>query len=496
MNAIVNATTDTAGPAVERIAVCGRGLAAQLTTAALASQLPPTIQIAWIDAQPSSDSDVFYGTLTAPNAYTFNLEAGVSEPDLLLNTNTAFSWGTKFAQWGGEYKSWIQCFHLPLPVVSGVLFHHYLERLGIKALEPFLISAAAAHRGVFAHPLHDGPPLLSRAEYAYQFDPFSYGSAFAASPHVRRVQRVEEALESVERDEKGITALRLSDGRVQTADLYVDCTGPQALLLSHLDDTFVGGRRLCAMSSHRATNRMGAAYRTLTGAGFGWQSETPLQRGPTRLTVFAPESQADALNAHGEPPQRSAEAMIGSRAAPWVGNCVAIGHAACVIEPLTHAPMLLLHRDIQRLLSLIPFSTHMEFEGREFNRQSSDDYLHAALFNRALFETRPVDTPYWRAAREEPIHDKLAQKLTLFSSRGLLVMFDLEPFNTEDWTILHYGMGRRPARHDRMADRASESELRNSLSNMQRGIENLVKQMPTHHDYMARLIGYLAQNKQ
>jgi Tfp pilus assembly protein PilO len=57
-------------------------------------------------------------------------------------------------------------------------------------------------------------------------------------------------------------------------------------------------------------------------------------------------------------------------------------------------------------------------------------------------------------------------------------------------------MGRRPARHDRMADRASESELRNSLANMQRGIENLVKQMPTHHDYMAGLIGYLSQNKQ
>lgn len=491
----MNATTHTAGPPVERIAVCGRGLAAQLTAAALA-HLPPSIQIAWIDAQPSCDSDVFYGTLTAPNAYTFNLEAGVSEPDLLLNTNTAFSWGTKFMHWGSEQKSWIQCFHLPFPVVGGVLFHHYLERFGIKALEPYLISAAAAERGVFAHPLQNGPPLLTRAEYAYQFDPFSYGSAFAASAQAQRVQRIEGTLEGVERDERGIKALRLSDGRTHTADLYVDCTGAQALVRSQLGERFSGDRRLCAVSSQRATDRMGPAYRTLTGTDFGWQSETPLQRGTTRLTIFAPESRDDALQAHGDAPQRSAEATVGSRA-PWAGNCVAIGHAAGLIEPLTHAPMLLLHRDIERLLALIPFSTQMEFEASEYNRQSANDYEHAALFNRALFEMASTpNTPYWQAARAEPVPEKLKQKLTLFANRGLLVMFDLEPFNTEDWTILHYGMGRRPARHDRMADRASESELRNSLANMQRGIENLVKQMPTHHDYMAGLIGYLSQNKQ
>lgn len=487
---------NTAGPPVERIAVCGGGLAGHLTTATLASQLPPSFQIAWIDAESSPDSDVFYGSLTAPSAYTFNLEAGVSEPELLLSTNTAFSWGTKFVHWGGEHKSWIQCFHLPFPIVGGVLFHHYLKRFGVDELEPYLVSAAAANRGVFAHPLQDGPPILSRAEYAYQFDPFSYREAFAASPHMRRVQRIEGHLEGVERDERGIAALRLSDGRLHTADLYVDCTGTQARLLSHLCDTFAGNRRLCAASNHRATDRLGAPHRTLTGAEFGWQAETPLQRGTARLTVFAPESQTDALRAHGEAPQRSTEATIGSRAAAWVGNCVGIGHSAWVIEPVTHAPMLLLHRDIERLLSLIPFSTQMDFEGREFNRQSSEDYVHAAIFNRALFETPPfADTPYWRAAREEAVHEKLTQKLVQFDHRGVLVTFDLEPFNQEDWTILHYGMGRRPSRHDRVADRAPEAELRNSLANMKRNIENLVKQMPSHHDYMARLLGYLAQNR-
>jgi tryptophan halogenase len=467
-----------------------------MTAATLARQLPASIQITWVNGQSSSDADLFYGSLTPSNVYSFNLSAGVSEPELLLNTNTSFSWGTRYAGWGGQQRSWIQCFHLPLPVVGGVLFHHYLTRLGIGELEPFLISAVAARHGVFAHPLQKGPPQLTRAEYGYQFDARSYQGAFAASANMSRVQRIHADIRDVERDENGIATLHLSDGRALTADLYVDCTGPQALLLSRLDIAFAGGRRLRAVSSSRAVDSLGAPCRTLTAHRFGWQSDTPLQRGMARLTVFSPELESEALAAHGDTPDRAGETTLGRRAEAWAKNCVAIGHAACLLEPLSNAPMLLLQRDIERLLSLIPFSKAMSVESREFNRRSAEDYVHAEIFNRALFETQAVaDTLYWRAASEEPVHEKLAQKIAQFESRGLLVAFDLEPFNPEDWTILHYGIGRRPVRHDRVADRFPEAELRQSLAGMRHDIETVVKQMPSHADYVGSLVRYLSQNK-
>lgn len=487
---------ETANAAVERIVICGSGLAAHLTVAALATQLPAAIQLTWVDVPSSSESDLFYGSLTAPTAYTFNLLAGVSEPELLLGSDTSFSWGTKYVDWGKERRSWTQCFHLPLPVVGGVLFQQYLTRLGIGELEPYLISAAAANRGVFAHPVQGGPPHLALAEYGYHFGAQSYVNPFAKTAAMSRVQRIEAELSGIERNEHGIAALHLSDGRAYSADFYIDCTGPQARLLSQLDDAFEGGRRLRAVSSKRPADRLGPACRTVTGHDFGWRSETPLQRNTMRLTVFAPESQDAALAAYGDAPQQPVEITLGRRPRAWVDNCVAIGQAARVLEPITHAPMVLLHRDIERLLSLIPVSTVMTVESREFNRQCADDYVHAAIFNRALFDARPAsDAPYWRAACEEPIHEKLEQKLTQFQSRGVLATFDLEPLHPEDWLILHYGMRRLPARHDRVADRAPESELRKSLASMRNGIENLVKQMPSHHDYMARLLDYLAQNK-
>jgi tryptophan halogenase len=481
---------------VERIVVCGSGLAAHLTTAALARQLPPTLRFAWVNGAGSRDADLFFGGVTPPSAYAFNLAAAVSEPRLIVDTDSTFSWGTLFQGWGAENRSWVQCSHLPLPIIGGVLFHHYLWRHGLSELEPFLTPAMAARRGSFAHPVDKGPKLLTRAEYGYQFNPYSYRTPFAAAARALRVDVIPADVSEVECREGSISALRLSNGQVLEGDLFVDCTGPDARLLTSLGVQAPAGRRLRAALSHRPTGKIGPSCRTVTARNFGWQSETSLRESTARLTVYPPESESDALAAHGDSPQYGGEVILGRRAQAWTGNCVAIGHSASVLEPLTHAPMLLLEREIDRLLTLVPLTSDMSVERREFNRQGGDDYTHAEIFNRALFET-PFESQmsYWQAARAEPPHDKLVQKITQFESRGLLAAFDLEPFSPEDWVILHHGMGRRPARYDRMADRAPESEIRPVLDSMPRDIENLVKTMPTHNDYMVSLVRYLKQNK-
>ncbi len=480
---------------LERIVVCGSGVAAHLTAVALARQLPPTIRIVWVNGADSRDADLFFGGVTAPSAYAFNLAAGISEPRLMVDTDSTFSWGTHFRDWGAENVSWVQCSHLALPVINGVLFHHYLWRLGIDQLEPFLTPAVAARRGVFAHPVDKGPKLLTRAEYGYQINPYSYVAPFAAAARALRVETVTAEISNVECGEGTISALHLSDGRVIAADLFVDCTGPDARLLSRLGVEAPVGRRLRAALSQVHTEKIGPPCRSVIARDFGWQSETSLKTSVARLTVYAPETESEAIAAHGDA-QHTGEITLGRRASAWMGNCVAIGHAASVLEPLSHAPMLLLEREIDRLLTLVPFSRDMSVERREYNRQGAEDYTHAEIFNRALFETPlKAQTDFWLAARAEPPHEKLVQKLTQFESRGLLAAFDLEPFTPEEWVILHHGMRRRPLRYDRMADRTPEGEVRPMFDTMRREIENLVKTMPTHNDYMIGLVRYLRQNQ-
>jgi tryptophan halogenase len=75
------------------------------------------------------------------------------------------------------------------------------------------------------------------------------------------------------------------------------------------------------------------------------------------------------------------------------------------------------------------------------------------------------------------------------------VAFDLEPISPEDWTILHFGMRRRPQRYDRIADREPESEVSSRLTAMRQEIDKVAASLPTHQDYMAKLLGYLRQKK-
>lgn len=484
---------------IDHILICGDGLAAHMTAAVLSRQLPPTIRLTLVTAG-GADTDLFYGSVTSPTAYAFNLAAGVFEPKLVLESDAAFSWGTKFEQWAGGARSWIQCFHLPLPVIDGVMFHHYLAQQHVAQLERFLVSAVAARKGAFIHPPQRPPQAgqqaLTRAEYGYQIDPASYAGLFASSIDQARVRTISGKVEAVEKGESGIASVRLSDGQRLAADLYVDCTGPEAPLISSLGSAFQEGRRLRGAMSRRAAAQLGPPLRTVSPATYGWRSETPLRGHVARLAVYHPDSEAEALADLGDTPERSCEVTLGRRAEAWSGNCVAIGQAARVVEPLTPAPVMLLQGDIERLLSLIPFSGDMSVERREFNRRFAEDQEHAELFTRALFETDGLpDTPYWRDACGVPVSEKLARKIELFEDRGLLVAYDLEPFNPEDWTILHYGMGRRAARYDRSADRAQPAQVQNYLSNMKREIERLVDTFPSHAAYVAELKQYLMQSR-
>ena len=128
-----------------------------MTAAALARQLPPTMQITWVNGRDSRDADLFFGGVAPPSAYAFNLSAAVPEPRLMVDTDTDLFLG--HAVRGLERQStvpgcsvftcrcpsWAVCFSI---TISG--------GKASSELEPFLLPAIAARHGVFAHPVATG----------------------------------------------------------------------------------------------------------------------------------------------------------------------------------------------------------------------------------------------------------------------------------------------------------------------------------------------------
>jgi tryptophan halogenase len=354
----------------------------------------------------------------------------------------------------------------------------------------------AAQKGAFAHPPEDQRHALSRAEYGYHIDPLGLGRFFERMVPQDRVDIVEGQIADIVVRDGEIERVRLSDGRELVADLYVDGSGAGAVFLASLGVAFKAERRLGAHMQYKPSSGAEGVVRTLTGYDFGWVSDTPLQSRVVSLTVFDPQTRDQATSIGVPEGTIAAEVPIGRHQVAWAGNCVAIGQAAGVVEPLTAAPVVLLMRDIDRLLSLFPNTRDMRVESREFNRQYGEDYRHAGLFHRAFFEGLAFpDTAYWRVARAQPIDERLSAKLVQFESRGLYVAYDLEPFTQEDWLILSYGMGRRPGRYDRIADRADGDRVRHFLSGMRQDIERCVSAMPSHTDYMRNFMRYLSQQE-
>lgn len=478
---------------IKHIAIFGAGLAGTLCALALANALEEDVDLTLVDTPGADEVDIFYGTATGPTIYEHLLNIGVTEPDLLPNTHTTFSVGTHYLNWGKAKRSWIQSLHKPLPIFHGVEFHHYLTRLSKVApeaakLELYIMSAHAAAKGVFAHPPEDKRTPLSNMEYGYHFSPHEWRSFLDQKIEASRINRQSGEIDNIEREHSQISAITLMDNKRIEAELYIDCTGPNSKITQ---DKTPRGRELRVLSSFKVQDGINSSSRRVTGTNYGWYSETNFRNGKQRHTFYDPTSEHLAIDAHGETDVPPIGVTLGYLSEPWLNNCLALGHSAAILEPLTPAPMTLLQRDIERLTELIPNSEDMSVEAREYNRRFSDDYAHGTMFQRGFFvDNSDEKSAYWMSAANDVLSPKLENKITQFSNRGAIVQFDLEPFSKEDWVQQHLGMGRLPRRYDPLADKTSEQDILHIFNQIRAANEALVVKMPPHDIYMKKLLEY------
>lgn len=475
---------------LKSILIYGCGLALEYTVAHLRRALSSDITLTIIEDEDSVASDSLYGPTMPPVAYDFNRSAGMEEPELVLKTSSSLSYGSHYSNWG-RGLDWVQCFNSPLPIWEGVRFHHYVASAGAP-LEVFLPGAMAGRAGKFAHPPENSEIILSRAEYGYQYNPSEICALLRSVTQPLALNRSKGQIEHIQTDGDRIINISLKSGATVSADLYIDASGPAGSLISALNDSFKASYPISLMTSTAPASQDGASLRTVEGHDYGWLSKASLRGSVVTHTCTHPSDRSVPLAAHDQDSLTEVSRELGRRDQAWTGNCVAIGQAACGIEPLSAAPFLLLMRDIERLASLIPTSTHPAIESLEYNRRYLADYEHAELFHLAFFQTADLPaSSYWQSVQASGVPEKLARKITLFESRGDLVSYDLEPFNDEDWLTLHFGMSRPVAKKNVFLEALGEAAIRNRLISVAKSIEALVPKMPPHGVYISKFQQYL-----
>lgn len=461
---------------VKTLLVIGSGLAGAMTALSLSKSLGAERRLIYLRLSAPPDSDRLYGSVTAPTAYDFLLKIGLDEPNLFKRTSTSFSLGTKYSNWGGV-PPWIQCHQQPLPLVFGVPMRHHLTRQK-KPLSPILVGAQTAELGRFAHPPEDPNVPLSRAEYGYQFSVEEWTALLDQNLRETEIEIIDAAHIDVQLNGDAIEQVITDSGTEFSADLFIDCSGVERVSWPQAPIAFQQEKIVSYSVSTSPNEPLGPALRRVLADNQGWAATTSLQGRDEVLTLSGDRGGAPSVS-------------VGRAAVAWRENCVSIGHSAGLLEPLTPAPMTLLQRDIERLLELIPVADDMTAERREFNRRFANDFDHAKMFQDTFFHVAGLPaSDYWQTSIEQAQDPRLKRKLQQYENRGVLVRYDLEPFNDEDWTILHSGLGRNPRQYDLQTDSIPISESVAQLDSLQRSIAAMVPKVPPHHLYVANMKRY------
>ncbi len=463
---------------IKDLCVCGGGLAGWMTAAALARSLPRDIKITLLDTGPSVE-DMLYGASTLPDTHGFHKNIHLTERDFVIAGNAAFSLGTEYKNFGPT--PWFLGFDLALPVVGGVKFHHYMVRAGETDLGRYAASSYAAKAGVFTHPENNSRDPFGSLDYGYQISPTDYAELMQRVAQASGISIVAAQISDIHASDGHIQSVGVEDGTEINADLFIDCTGPSAKLMSSLGQKRSEQISLSAQMKTTPAQELGPAFRSVEATKTGWTSTTPVPGATIELSLGLPED-INTDEAH-------CSYSTGRLEQFWTGNCLAIGHAAGMIDPVTNAPIFLMQSYINKLISLFPASHNMSVERSEFNRLCLEDFDLMAMYTTALYQAQNfAESPFWQRQHSQPICDRLQRKIDQFESRGRMVAYDDEPFHERDWLALHFGLGRVPRRYDIVADKIAETHISEDMAKMAAQFQFAVEKRPTHAQYRNHLV--------
>ena len=493
---------------IRSIVIVGGGTAGWMSAAALANGLKG-LDVAITLIESDQIGTIGVGEATIPAIHAFNSILGIDQADFLRACNATFKLGIEFVDWGRKDQSYIHPFsaygrdHLNL-AFHQMWLRHAAERLARgenDAIEDYNICCAAARSGKFSHPISGKDIGVSPLNYAFQFDASLYAKYLRGYAEARGVVRVEGKIVDATQDTNTghIGQVRLEDGRQFGADLFLDCSGLQGLLIERVLKTGYDDWRHwlpCdrAIAVPCTNIEPPCPYTRSTADDAGWRWRIPLQHrvgnGYVYASPFITDDAAEArlmstIDGEATAPPRRIKFVPGRRKAFWVGNCVAIGLAAGFLEPLESTAIHLIQTAIVKLLALFPDRRFNQLEIDHFNQLTEREYEEIRDFLLLHYKaTTRDDTPFWDHCREIEIPAALQTQIDLFKSHGRMFIPAGNLFSPPSWLAVMVGQGLVPESPDPLSARLSGIELDQYMNHIKAVVVRNVQAMPSHSDYL------------
>jgi tryptophan halogenase len=491
---------------LRRILILGGGSSGWMSAALLARLFQGMYDITLVESEDIGTIGV--GEATIPAIKKYNELLGLDENEFMERCQASFKLGIQFENWLRKDHSYIHGFGVIGQDWEWLRCHHYWLKAHAQGraddFAAYSINTAAALESKFLRAqtqMGDSP--LSHVAHAFHMDASLFARFLSAYAQERGVKRVEGKVVDVAlRGEDGfIESIKLADGQVLEADLFLDCSGFRGLLIEGaLETGFVDWSHwlpcdsALAMPCARSENF--TPYTRSIAHGSGWQWRIPLQHRTGNGHVYAKDFISDDEAASILKGNLDGEALAdplqvrfkaGKRTKLWNRNCVAIGLAGGFLEPLESTSLHLVQEGIVRLIRLFPDLDFNPGNIDEFNRQTDFEYERIRDFIILHYKaTERDDTPFWNYCRNMQVPDSLQHKIDLWMANGRIFREDEELFSEESWIQVFIGQGMIPHGYDPQVDLKSDTQIAQYLSNIAAVIGKCVKVMPSHAEYVAK----------
>lgn len=491
------------------IVIAGKGAAAWLTASALLRILDPgsnSVTVVESGDEPS-DQPFVLGDGALPEPAGVHGMLFPSEAELVARWGAAWTFGIALSGWSKPDATYFHPFGRIGAEFGPIAFHQVVQRLrqdGVPArLANFSLSAIAAQAGRFRIPPDDPRSVLSTCRHGLHLDLGQLTHRARSEAERAGACIADGFLADAVLDENGhIRALRTMSGAQIEGDLFIDCSGTSAQLIGRLT-----GSRWEDWSNWLPCNRVASAaaetreaplpYSHAEATESGWTQYLPMQNETILNGVFDSSRSDDEreferfrefAGAGTLTRFTAADVRFGRRHFAWNRNCVALGAAAVLIDPIGVSNLHLLRSGIRRLCTLLPGGADTEVMAAEFNRQSAAEISHARDF--ALLHYRlngREGEPLWDAARKMAIPASLGYRLQLYANLGRVAMYDFEPLEDISWINLFDEHGVQPRQLHPVAAGVGIEELKAHAERVRSVMMMAVQEMPLHADYLSRV---------
>lgn len=506
------------GP-IRRIVIVGGGTAGWFSATFLSRLLNASgdnaCEICLIEA--SDIPTVGVGEATIPPILQFLRFVGVPEAEFMRACQATFKLAIKYAGWTDEGPD----AHFYHPFFAGVSSRLY------EFSNLWLSRRLNGHAtGPYAHDCHppttfaenNRAPKTSQSQdyqgplsYAYHLDA-GLMADYLKGRLRDKIRHVVDTVDDVVMAPDGsISHVVTSAHGPLHADLFIDCSGFQGLLINKTlqepfvsySDCLLNDRALAAQVPYTDEVRR-PPYTTATAMTSGWCWDIPLfhRRGVGYVysSAFLSDERAEAefrskLGPSGEGVElRRIKMRVGRHRNLWVKNCVAVGLAGGFIEPLESTGLDLIYRGLTTLQHCFPDKSLNPNVIDIYNERMASYYdairdfivLHFCITTRR-------DTPYWRACAEDlELSDGLRQLMSVWrEANGKIYLTRVgslgEYFGPLSYYCIMIGMGWLPERPPPLYGMTDVTNIKRYWVSEDAKTRQLLERLPDHGRYLAQL---------